>query len=200
MDGSTSSYQPVRGQHYYDMHTISYASYYTLWCNQQHSPIHFIAWSEVSSQDALNYTPEYDFKYASNSTQCHILSLLDSMLPGELSRSVQIHSKYVPRYTSKDTLMYTSEHALKNTPNCTWWYTRSHICSYVGSQDALKHTSKQALKYVPNCITWYTPSLLGSMLPSSLSRGKTLWISNNYMLPYMLLGIWSRDLQSSSPM
>jgi len=39
---------------------------------------------------------------------------------------------------------------------------------------------------------------LGSMLPSSLSRGMTLPISPDYMLPYMLLGIWSRDLQSCS--
>jgi len=102
-------------------------------------------------------------------------------------------------YTSKFILKHTSEHTLKDAPNCTWWYTHSHLCSYVGSQDALKHTPKHALKYVPNCITWYTPSLLGSMpLPSSLSRGKTLPISPDYMLPYMLLGIWSRELQSCS--
>jgi hypothetical protein len=55
---------------------------------------------------------------------------------------------------------------LNNAPNWTWWYTHSHICSYVGSHDALKHTSKYALKYVPNCMTWYTPNLLGLMLPS----------------------------------
>jgi hypothetical protein len=38
-------------------------------------------------------------------------------------------------------------------------------------------------------MTWYTPNLLGSMLPSLLSRGKTLPISPDYMLSYMLLGI-----------
>ena len=75
------------------------------------------------------------------------------MLPGKLSRYFQVHFKYVPRFTSKYILMYTSEHALKDAPNCTWLYTRSHICCYVGSQDALKYTPKHALKYVPNCVT-----------------------------------------------
>jgi hypothetical protein len=94
--------------------------------------------------------------------------------------------------------VYTSKHAFNNASNCIWWYTCSHICSYVGSQDALKHTSKHALKYVPNCMTWYTPNLLGSMLPSLLSRGKILPISPDYMLPYMLLGTWLRHLKSCS--
>ena len=171
------------------MHTISFAKYYTLCCIQRYCWIHFIVCSQVGSQDVLKYTPEYNLKYASNSTQLHIPSLLDSMLPGQLSWSVQVHSKYVLRYTSKDILKYTSEHAFNNAPICTCWFTRSHICSYVGSQDALKHTSKHALKYVPYCMTWYTPNLLRSILPSLLSRGKTLPISPDYMLPYMLLGI-----------
>jgi hypothetical protein len=38
-------------------------------------------------------------------------------------------------------------------------------------------------------MTWYTSNLLGSMLPSLLSRGKTLPISPDNMLPYMLLSI-----------
>ena len=166
-----------------------FAIYYTLCCMQRYSWIHFIACSHVGYQDVLKYTPEYDLKYASNSTQSRIPCLLHYMLEGKLSRSVQVHSKDVPRYTSEDILKYTSEHALNNTPNCTWWYTHSHICSYVGSQDALKHTFKHALKYVPNCITWYTPNLLGSMLPSILSSGKTYPISPDYMVPYILLGI-----------
>ena len=120
------------------------------------------------------------------------------MLPGMLSRSIQVHSKYVHRYTTKDILMYTSEHDLNNTSNCTWWYTRSCICSFVGSQDALKHTCKHALKYVSNSMTWYTPNLLGSMLPSLLSRGKTLPISPDYMLLYILLGIQLKGLKSYS--
>jgi len=51
----------------------------------------------VGSQNVLKYTPEYDLKYASNSTQSYIPSLLDSLLPGKLSRSIQVYSKYVPR-------------------------------------------------------------------------------------------------------
>jgi len=39
-------------------------------------------------------------------------------------------------------------------------------------------------------------STLLSMLPSTLSRGKTLPISLDYMLPCMLLGAWSRYLLS----
>jgi hypothetical protein len=171
------------------MQTILFAIYYTLCCIQRYSQMHFFACSQVRSQDVLKYTPEYDFKYASNSTQLHNLSILDSMLPGKLRRSVQVHSKYVPRYTSKDILKYTSKHAFNNAPNCTWWGTHSDIYSYGGSQDALKQTSKNALNYVPNCMTWYTSNLLGSMLPSLLSRGKTLPISPDYMLPYMLLSI-----------
>jgi hypothetical protein len=181
MNGSKSFNQPACWLHYYDIHTILFTKYYTLCCILQYSRIYFIACSEVGYQDVLMYTPAYNLKYASNSTQSHILSLLDSMLPGKLSRSVQVHSKYVPRYTSKDILKYTSEHAFNNAPNCTWWYTHSHICSYLGSQDALKN--------VPNCMTWYTPNLLGSILPSLLSRGMTIPISPDYMLPYMLLGI-----------
>jgi hypothetical protein len=36
------------------------------------------------------------------------------------------------------------------------------------------------------------------MLPSLLSRGKTLPISPDYMLPYMLLGIELKDLKNCS--
>jgi len=41
-----------------------------------------------------------------------------------------------------------------------------------------------------------TPSLLGSTLPNTLSRGKTLPILLDYMLPWMLLCARSRDLLS----
>jgi hypothetical protein len=198
MDGSKSSYQPACWLHYYDIHTILFTKYYTLCCIQRYSQIHFIACSQVGAQDIPKYTPEYNLKYASNSTQWHIPSRLDSMLPGKLSRSVQVHSKYVPRYTSKDIPKYIAEQAFNNAPNWTWWYTRSQICSYVGFHDALRYTSKHALKYVSNCITWYTPNLLGSLLLSLLSRGKTLPISLDYMLPYMLLAIQLRDLKSCS--
>jgi len=75
--------------------------------------------TRVVADDVLKYIPEYDLKYASNSTESHILSLLDSMLPGKLSRSIRVYSKYVARYTSNDILNYTSEHGLNNAPNCT---------------------------------------------------------------------------------
>jgi hypothetical protein len=116
-------------------------------------PSKLLWYSWVYFQDAHKYTPKYNLNYASNSTQLHIPRLLDSMLPGKLSRSIQVHSKYVPMYTSKDILKYTFEHALNNVLNCRWWYTRSYLCSYLGSQAALKNTSKLALKYVPNCMT-----------------------------------------------
>jgi len=61
---------------------------------------------------------------------------------------------------------------------------------------ALKYTPEYTLKYTPNCTRWHTPSLLGSTLPSSLSRGKTLSISFDYMLPCMLLHARSGDLLS----
>jgi len=171
------------------MHTILFAKYYTLCCIQWSSRIHFIACSQVGSHDVLKYTAEYDLKYASIFTPSHIPSSHHSMLPDKLSRSIQVNSQYVPRYTSKDILKYTSQHALNNTPHCTWWYTRSHIYSDVGFQAALKHTSNHALKYVPNFMIWFTSNLVGSMLSSLLSRGKILPISPDYMLQYMLLGI-----------
>ena len=190
MDGSKSSYQPACWLHYYDIHTILFTKYYILCCIQQYSRIHFIGCSQVGSQVVVKYTPEYDLQNASNLTQSHIPSLLDSMPPGQLSRSVQAQSKYVPGYTSNDIqLKYTSEQTLNNAPNWTWWYTCSHICSYVVSHNAFEHTSKHALPYVSNCMTWYTPNLLHSMLSCLVSSGKTLPISPAYMLPYMLLGI-----------
>jgi hypothetical protein len=38
-------------------------------------------------------------------------------------------------------------------------------------------------------MTWYTSNLLGSRPLSLLAIGKTLPISPDYVLPYMLLGI-----------
>jgi len=67
------------------------------------------------------------------------------------------------------------------------------VCSQVSSQDTPKYTSKHALKYTPNCTRMYTPSLVGSTLPSALSRGKTLPIPLDYMLPCMLLHARSRN-------
>ena len=60
--------------------------------------------------------------------------------------------------------------------------------------EALKYTPEHALKYTSNCTRWYTPSLLGSTLPSTLSRGKTLPISLDYMLTCTFLYVRSKDL------
>jgi hypothetical protein len=73
------------------MHTILFVKYYTLCCIQPYSRIHFIACSQVGAQDVLKYTPVYYLQYAFNSTQLHIPSLLDSMLPGKLSRNIKVH-------------------------------------------------------------------------------------------------------------
>ena len=70
------------------------------------------------------------------------------------------------------------------------------VHSHTSAQEALKHTPEQALKYISNCTRWYTPSLLGSTLPSTLSRGKTLPISLDYMFTCTLLHARSRDLLS----
>jgi hypothetical protein len=64
------------------------------------------------------------------------------------------------------------------------------------SKYTLKYTPEHALKYAPNCIRWYTPSLLCFVLPNTLSRGKTLPISLDYMLPCMLPLARSGDLLS----
>jgi hypothetical protein len=112
------------------------------------------------------------------------------MLPCKLSRRSQLHSEYAPKYTL----------------NCSRWHTPSmRDCtllskhsrhSHVHNRVALKYTSQHVLKYAPNCTRWYTPSLLRSIPLSSLSRGKTLPISLDYMLPCMLLHAQSRDLLS----
>jgi len=70
------------------------------------------------------------------------------------------------------------------------------VCFQASSQDALKHTPECALKCTPNCTRWHTARLLNFTLPSTLSRGKTLPISLDYMPPCMFLHAQSRDLQS----
>jgi len=48
--------------------------------------------SQVSSQDALNHTPEHALKYTTNCTRWHTPSLLDYTLLSKLSRRSQLHS------------------------------------------------------------------------------------------------------------
>jgi len=70
------------------------------------------------------------------------------------------------------------------------------VRSQVHLRIALLYTPEHALLYTPNCTRWYTPGVIGSTLPNTLSRGKTLPISLDYMLPCMLLRARSRDLLS----
>ena len=126
------SYGPVHCLDYYDTHAIMCARYYKSCCIQPNCQMHFIARSQalktlsrtlpfalndtlppcltirsqVSSQDALNHTPEDTLKYTPYCTRWHTPSLLDSTLP----------------VSSQDTLKHTPEHALKYTPNLTWLY------------------------------------------------------------------------------
>ena len=160
------SYGPAHWLDYYDMHAIMCAWYYTSGCIQQ-------AWNKTgkcTSLHAAKYTPRHS----------------------------QIHSEYAPS-TPPSTFSSTLSRMLSRTLRIALDDTLSAcltIRSQVRSQDALKHTPEKALKCTPNCARWHTRSLLGSTLPSTLSRGKTLPISLDCMLPYMLLHVRSRDLQT----
>jgi hypothetical protein len=122
------------------------ARYYTSCCMQQHCPMHFIAcpralktlssrllstlsnmlpawWTihyQVSSQIALNRTPEYALKYTPNCTRWHAPSRLDYTLPSELSRRSQAHSRARFQVHSPK-----ARHTKSNLIIC------SHECSWV---------------------------------------------------------------------
>ena len=154
------------------------------------------------------HAPNYTLKYIPDCTSLYTPSMLDlhcqdapkltpsmlpstplstfpSTLPGMLSRMLRI--------------------ALDGTLLACWT-----IRFQVGFQEALNHTSEHALKYTPSCTPWHSPSLLISMLrsmlwrqsqehlrlccqytpvplSSMLSRGKTLRIALDYILPCTLL-------------
>jgi len=110
--------------------------------------------SQVSSQDALNHTPEHAFKYTPNCTRWHTASLLDYTLPSKLSRRSQSHSRARSQVHSQLHSMTPCQPARLYAPKC--------------SQDALNHTPEHALKYTTNCTRWHTPSLLDYTLPSRL--------------------------------
>jgi hypothetical protein len=104
-------------------------------------------------------------------------------------------SLYAPKYSSE-----LLSRALLNTQSRTLIFTSYGslhacltMCSLVGFQDSLKYTPELALRYTLNCSRWHTLNLLGSMLPSTLSRKP---ISLDYMLPCMMLYAQSRDLPS----
>jgi len=68
---------------------IHYAAFITI------QSIHFIDRFHVDLKDVLNYTPEYDLKYDSIPLITHSKSAY-SMVPGKLSRSLQVHTKLFP--------------------------------------------------------------------------------------------------------
>jgi hypothetical protein len=59
-----------------------------------------------------------------------------------------------------------------------------------------QNTPRYPVKHTPCWIHWHTLCLLGSVLPNTLSTGKTLPISLDYIVPCMHLCTWSWDLQS----
>jgi len=107
-------------------------------------------------------------------TRWHTPRLLDCMLPSKLSRCSQVHSQACSQVHSQLHLMRHSQPAWQYTP----LYTLKKlprtllVCSNVHLW--------VAVKYASNHSHWYTPTLLGSTLPSTLSRGKTLPISLDY--------------------
>ena len=107
------------------------------------------------------------------------------MLLSKLSRCSQSHSRAYSQVYSLLHSMAHSQHA--------WLYAPK---SARNTLTALNHTPEHSLKYSPNSTRWHTPSLLDYMLPSNLSRGKTLPILLDYMLPCAHLHAWSRGLLS----
>ena len=75
--------------------------------------------SQISSQDALKYTPNF--------TRWHTPCLLDYILLSKLSRHSQIHSEYAPKYTSVYPLKFTPRHPVKDSFNGTRLHTPSLI-------------------------------------------------------------------------
>jgi hypothetical protein len=160
-----------------------YTLKYTPNCSQWHTFSLLDLRSQVSSQDALMYTP----------------STFSSTLPACFTICSQVASSQdISKYTlsilpSTPLSAFSSTHpgmfsrtlpiALNGTlPVCLT------VCFQLSSQDAPKH--------IPNCTWWYIPSLLHSTLSSILSTGKTLPISLDYMIPCMLLHAQSRDVLS----
>jgi len=159
--------------------------------------IHHAAFNKTAKCTSL-HAPKYALNYTPGCTRLYTLSLLDF-------RSQQ-SSQDAPKYTASTLpstppsmfsstlprmLPRTLTLALDDTqPACLT------VHSHTSTQEALKHTPKHTLKYASNCARWYTCSLLGSTLPSTLSRGKTLPISLDYILPCTLLHDGCRDLLS----
>jgi len=165
-------------------------------CSQWHSHLP----STVHSQPAWLHTPNPALKRLSRTLPSTVSITLQIALNDSLLAYLTIRSQESKRLPSTPSMFsstlpgmlpWTLTLALHGTqPAClTVHYQTS-------AQGALKHTPGHALKYASNYTRWYTPSPLGSTLPSTLSSGKTLPISLDYMLTCTILHARSRDLLS----
>ena len=128
--------------------------------------------SQVSSQDALYHSTEHARKYTADCTICHTASVLDYMLPSDLSGCSQSHPQA-----------------------CSQVHSQLHPTAH--SQPARRDTlTKSALKTLRR----RSPSTLPGTHPSPLQvhsqQRKTLPISLDYLLTCILLHAQCRDLLS----
>jgi len=84
----------------------------------------------------------------------------------------QMHFIARCQVSSQAGLKHTPEHALKYTPNCTWWHSQPTwlYTSKYGLKTLSKYPPKYAPKYSPNYTRCHTPILLDYTLPIMLSR------------------------------
>ena len=152
---------------------MKYTVKYTPNCSQWHTSSLLDIRSHVSSQDAPKYTS----------------STSSSTLPAWLTICFQVKSQDTSKYTLSilpSTSLSTFSSTLLGMLSRRFPIALDGtlpVCLTVRSQ----LSSQDTLKYTPNCTGWYIPSILGSMLPSTLSTGKTLPISLNYMISCILL-------------
>jgi len=100
--------------------------------------------SPVSSQYALNHTPEHAPKYTHNCTWWHAPSLLDNTLPSKLSRHSQEHLR-----------VRTQVHlrvARKYTLHCTRWHTPSLLGSMLPNTLSRGKTLPISIHYMLPCM------------------------------------------------
>jgi len=95
--------------------------------SQVHSQLHFMTLPacltlrfQVSSQNALRYTPVYTLKYTPKCTQCHTPILLGYTLPTKLSTCSQVHSRACSPLHSPE-----ARDSQSHLTIC------SHVCSWV---------------------------------------------------------------------
>jgi len=117
------------------------------------------------SQPGSLFTPKWALKTLSSI----LLSTIPNQLPIALYRTLSVLLSVHSQASSQDTIKYTPKHAVKYIP-------------------------KDAFKYTSNYVLQYTPRLLGSMLPSTCSRGMVLSSSLDYLMPKMLPHAQFRNL------